>query len=154
MEQTHTGEGHNDAVLVTLFDDQIVTDRAAGLCNILNTRSGTALDRVREREECIGAQCYSITGIQPCTLLLCSQGFRLNGEVILPNTICADILLIAVNIAIDDIIAAGTTQIGAERQIQCLGMLTQEPGISLAASQSDAVDSGLLTGADTDGLPS
>ena len=31
-------------------------------------------------------------------------------------------------------------------------MLTQEPGISLGTCQTDTVDSGLLAGADTDGL--
>ena len=43
-------------------------------------------------------------------------------------------------------------QILAERQRQGLGVLTEEPGISLAACQSYTVDTGLLAGAYTDSL--
>ena len=52
----------------------------------------------------------------------------------------------------NDIVAAGAAQVGTEGQIQGLGMLAQEPGVGLAAGKTDAVDSGLLTGAHTDGL--
>ena len=60
MEQTHTGEGHDDAILVALFDNQVVTDGTTGFCNVLNTGSDTALDGVGEGEEGIGAQCHGI----------------------------------------------------------------------------------------------
>ena len=56
VEQAHAGEGHDDAVLIALFDDQIVTDGAAGLSDVLDTGSDTALDRVSEGEESVTAQ--------------------------------------------------------------------------------------------------
>ena len=80
MEQAHAGEGHDDAVLVALFDDQVITDGAAGLGDVLDTGSDTTLDGVGEGEEGIGAQSNSITGIQPCPLFFCSEGLRALGE--------------------------------------------------------------------------
>ena len=68
VEQTHAGEGHDDIVLVALGDDQIITDGAAGLCDVLDTGSNAALDGVGEGEECVGAQSHSVAGIQPCAL--------------------------------------------------------------------------------------
>ena len=35
VEQSHAGEGHGDAAVVALLDDQIVTDGAAGLGDVL-----------------------------------------------------------------------------------------------------------------------
>ena len=37
MEQAHTGKGHDHSLLVALLNDQIITDRTAGLCDVLNT---------------------------------------------------------------------------------------------------------------------
>ena len=37
MEQAHAGKGHDHSLLVALLNDQIITDRAAGLCDVLNT---------------------------------------------------------------------------------------------------------------------
>ena len=53
MEQTHTGKGHDDAVLVALLDDQIVTDGAAGLGDVLDAGGHAALDGVGEGETTI-----------------------------------------------------------------------------------------------------
>ena len=111
VEQTHAGEGHDDTVLVALFDDQVITDGAARLCDVLDTGSNTALDGVSEGEECVGTQSHSITGIQPSTLLLSSQRLGTDGEVVLPDTLCADIFLVAVDVAVDDVVTAGTAQI-------------------------------------------
>ena len=152
VEQTHAGEGHGNTVLVAFFNNQIITDGTAGLCDVLNTGSNTALDRIREGEESVGAQSNSITGIQPCTLFFRGQRFGSDGEVVLPDTLCADILFVAVDVAVDNIITTGSAQVRTERQIQGLGMLTQEPGISLTTSQTDTVDTALLTCTDTDSL--
>ena len=146
MEQAHAGEGHDNAVLVALFNDQIVTDGAAGLRDVLDTGSHTALNGVGEGEECVGAQSDSVAGIQPGTLLLCGQRLGTGGEVVLPDTLSADIFLVAVDVAVDDVVTTGASQICTEGQIQSLGMLTQEPGISLAASQTDTVDTALQIG--------
>ena len=70
VEQAHTGEGHDDAVLVALFDDQVITDGAAGLGNVLHAGSNAALDGVGEGEESVRTQSNSVTAVQPCTLFL------------------------------------------------------------------------------------
>ena len=152
MEESHSGERHSDAVFVAAIDDEVVTDRAARLGDILNARLFGALDIIREGEEGIRAERDAVDGIEVGSLLLLCKGGGLFGKVLLPITVRADILLVLIDIAVDDIIAAGTTQVRTERQVQSLGMLTQEPSIGLAASQSDAVDTALLTCADTDCL--
>ena len=37
MEQAHTGEGHRHTVLVAAVNDNVIADRTARLCDILNT---------------------------------------------------------------------------------------------------------------------
>ena len=86
MEQAHAGEGHDDAVLVALGDDQVITDGAARLCDVLDAGSNAALDGVWKEEESVGAQSHSVTGIQPCPLLFSSQGFGMDGKVVLPKS--------------------------------------------------------------------
>ena len=81
VEQAHAGEGHDDAVLVALFDDQVIADGAAGLGDVLDTGSNAALDGVGEGEEGIGAQGNGVTGIQPCPLLFRGQRLGTDGEV-------------------------------------------------------------------------
>ena len=152
MEQAHAGEGHDHAVLVALFDHQIIPDGAAGLGDVLHAGGHAALDGVGEGEEGVGAQGHSVLCVQPGPLFLSGQRFGTGGEIILPNALSAHILFVAVDVAVDHIIPAGTAQVGAERQGQGLGMLTQEPGVGLAAGQTDAVDPGLLTGTHADGL--
>ena len=118
VEQAHAGEGHGDAVLVALGDDQVVTDGAAGLGDVLDTGGHAALDGVGEGEESVGAQGDGITAVQPGPLLLGGQGLRTDGEVVLPDALSADILLVAVDVAVDDIVAAGTAQVGAESSVK------------------------------------
>ena len=140
VEQSHAGEGHGHAVLVALGDDQIVTDGAAGLCNVADAALLGALDVIGEGEESVAAQSYAGLAVQIGPDFLCGQMFGLLGEVVLPVAVSADILLIAIDEAIDDIVADGTGNIGTEGQIQNGGMLTQPPGIGLAACQTGAVD--------------
>ena len=109
MEQSHAGEGHDDAVLVAFCDDQIIADGAAGFGDVLDAGSNATFDGVGEGEEGIGAQSHSITGIQPCALLFSGQRLGTDGEVVLPDTLCADVFLVAVDVAVDDIVAAGTS---------------------------------------------
>lgn len=56
MEQAHASESHDHALLVALFDDQIIADRATGLCDVLNTGGESTLDIVTEGEECVTTQ--------------------------------------------------------------------------------------------------
>ena len=74
VEQTHTGERHYHAVLITALNDCIVADGAAGLCNILNTAALCTLDVIAEGEECIRAEGYTVDGIEVCSLLITGEG--------------------------------------------------------------------------------
>ena len=51
MEQTHTREGHGNAVFVAGLDDIVVTDTAAGLCNVFHATLVGTFDVVAEGEE-------------------------------------------------------------------------------------------------------
>ena len=82
MEKSHAGEGHDHAVLVALVDDQIVTDGAAGLGDVLDTGGSATLNGVSEGEESVGAQGDGITAVQPGPLLLGGQGLGTDGEVV------------------------------------------------------------------------
>ena len=64
VEQAHAGEGHGDAVLVALGDDQIVTDGAAGLGDVLDAGGSAALDGVGEGEEGVGTQGDGVAAVQ------------------------------------------------------------------------------------------
>ena len=114
MEQSHAGEGHDHVLLVTLFDDQIITDRAAGLCDVLNTGGKCTLNVVAKGEESVAAKGNIAAGSQPSLLVAFCQTLRLLGEVVLPNAVSADILFIAVDIAVNYIVTVGTAQVGTE----------------------------------------
>ena len=58
VEQSHVSEGHGHIVFVAGLDDIVVTDAAAGLCDVLHATLVGALDVVAEGEESIGAQAY------------------------------------------------------------------------------------------------
>ena len=58
MEQSDPGKYHCHVVLVTAFDDRVIADRAAGLCNVFYAALMCAFDVIGEREECVGAQGY------------------------------------------------------------------------------------------------
>ena len=51
MEQSDSGKYHRHAILITAFDDRIIADGAAGLCNVFYAALVRALNIVAEREE-------------------------------------------------------------------------------------------------------
>ena len=55
VEQSDTGERHSHIVLVAGLNNVVVSDRTAGLSNILNAGTLCSLDIVAEREERVGA---------------------------------------------------------------------------------------------------
>ena len=55
MEQTDAGKAHGNAVFVTGFDNIVIADGAAGLCDIFYTTSVGSLDVITEGKESIGA---------------------------------------------------------------------------------------------------
>ena len=138
VEQAHTSEGHDDAVFVALLDDQIIPDGATGLGNIGNAGGIGPLDVVGKGEEGIGAQGNPSDAVQEGPLFNLGQPLRLAGEVILPDAVGAHILFVAVDVAVNHIVPVGAAQILPEGKRQGLGMLPQEPGVGLGASQAGA----------------
>ena len=51
VEQSDAGEGHYHMVFVAAVDDSIVTDGAAGLCDVFYAALVSSLDIVGEGEE-------------------------------------------------------------------------------------------------------
>ena len=84
MEQTHASEGHDHALLVALGNDQVISDGAAGLGNVLDAGSSGPLDVVGEGEESVGTQGHAVKAGQESLLVFLGQPFRLTGEVVLP----------------------------------------------------------------------
>ena len=121
VEQPHTGEGHNNAVFVALLDDQVIPDGAAGLGNIADTGGIGPLDVIREGEEGIGAQRNATDGIQVGPLVLGCEPVGLLREVVLPDALGADILFVAVDVAVNDVIPARTAQIFRKGRFRVLG---------------------------------
>jgi len=152
VEETHAGEGHNHAVLVAFFNNEVVTDGTAGFSNVLDTGSERTLDVVCEGEECIGSKSEIVEAVEPFALFFSSERSGLFGEVVLPDTVCTNIFFVAVDVAVDYIVSFGSAHSGKERKCEGLGMLAEKPCISLGACESGAVDSGLLTCAYADRL--
>ena len=121
MEQSHSGKGHDDTVAVALFDDQIVPNGAAGLGDVANAGGLGPLDVVREGEEGVGTQSHPVETGKERFFVFLGQPLRLPGEVILPDALGAHVLFVAVDVAVDDVVPAGTTQIrkGRFRVLGC-----------------------------------
>ena len=115
VEEAHLGEGHGHAVLVAAIDHNVVTDRSAGLGDILDAASLGALDVVIKREEGIRAESYAVHRIQICADFGIGQGCGLLGKVLLPVAVSAHVLFVAVDIAVYDIIPFRSTQSRKER---------------------------------------
>ena len=102
VEQPHSGEGHDHVVFVAFGNDQIVTDGTARLGDILHAAGFGPLDVVGKGEESVGTQSHAIDGAQERALVLFGQPLGLLGEVVLPDAVGTDILLISVDVAVND----------------------------------------------------
>ncbi len=58
MEQSDSGKYHRHVILITAFDDHIIADGAAGLCNVFYAALMCAFDVIGKREECVRAKGY------------------------------------------------------------------------------------------------
>ena len=152
MEQSHACECHCHAVFVACSDNIVITDGAAGFCNVGNAALRCSFDVVTEGEERVRAQSNACHCSQVCFLFFSCQRFGFFGEQCLPCAFCQYIFVIVGDINVDCVISVRTTYCRQERQVQNFLVLSQVPDICFVASQSCAVDSGLLTSANTDCL--
>ncbi len=121
VEQPHSSKGHNHVVLVAFFDDQVIPNGTAGLGHVAHTGLEGPLDVVREGEEGIRAQGDVLPGGQELPLLFLGQGLRTLGKVVLPNALGADVLFVAVDIAVNYIVPVGPAQVGLKGRARVLG---------------------------------
>ena len=95
MEQSHACECHYHAKSVAGFNYIIITNGAAGLCNIANAALCRTFNIVTEGKECIGAKCHTLDCGKICLLFFLCQRFGLFGEQCLPCTFSQNILIIS-----------------------------------------------------------
>ena len=74
------------------------------------------------------------------------------GKVLLPVAVSANVLFVLIDITVDNVIAVGSAEGVLERKVENLIVLTKEPGVCLAACESCAMYSRLLTCANADSL--
>ena len=60
MEQPESRHGHGNVVFIAGLDDIIITDRTAGLGNIIHTAAVRPLNVIAKGEEGIAAQGYPV----------------------------------------------------------------------------------------------
>ena len=136
VEQTHTGEAHDHAVLVGSLDDVVIADGAAGLGNVLHAGLAGALHVVAEGEEGIGTHRNAGLGGQPGLLFLTGQRLGLLGEVQLPGALSQNILILVGDVDVDGVVTVGALDALHKGQCQHLGALTEVPVVRLAAPEA------------------
>ena len=152
MEQAYTCKRHGDAILVAGVDNIVVAYAASSLCDILYAALVGTLDVVAEWEEGIATQCHTLVLGEPLTTLFCGERLWLLGEEHLPSTVAQHVFPLVRDIHVDGVVAVGATYAWLEGKRHHLRALPHPPCVGLAASQTGAVDTALLSGADTDGL--
>ena len=152
VEQSHVSEGHGHIVLVAGLDDIVVTDAAAGLCDILHAALVSTLDVVTEGEESVGAQAYVGVLGDPFLLLCTGENGWLLGEELLPCAVAQHVVVLFAEVDVDGVVAVGTTDARLERKAENLRALAQPPLIGFVTGETCAVDTALLTGTDADSL--
>ena len=152
VEQTHTRKGHGHAVFVAAIDNNVIANRAAGLCNILDAATLCSLDVVVKREEGVRTQSNTVDGSKVSKLLLTGKGCRLLGKVLLPVALGANVLFVLIDVTVDDVVSVRTSERRFERQVQYLVVLTQEPGVGFSAGKACAMDTRLLSCSYADSL--
>lgn len=103
-------------------------------------------------KKAIAAQCHALVLGEPLTALFCGERFWLLGEEHLPSAVAQHVFPLVRDIHVDGVVAVGATYAWLEGERHYLGTLPHPPCVGLAASQTGAVDTALLSGADTDGL--
>ena len=152
MEEAKACECHCDAVFIARFDNIVIADRAARLCDVRYTASVSAFDVVAEREERIGTERYARERLDPMFFLFARKRLRFFGEELLPYAFCENVHIIIGNVDVDRVVAVGATDRVFEREREHLRMLAEPPDISFVAGKARAMYAGLLACTDTDSL--
>ena len=111
-----------------------------------------ALNIVTEGEERVRAKGYALHLVQPCSLLFSGKYRRFYLEGLLPCALSQHIHVLVTDVNVNGIVTIRSLNSVYKLQVQYLRRLTKELVVSLLSGQSGTVNTGLLTGADTDGL--
>ena len=152
MEETHSGECHYQVIFVAAIDNCVVTDGAAGFCDIFYTAAFCSFNVVAEGEECVGTESNAFTGCKECFCFFIGKRSGLLGEVFLPVAVCANVFFVFVDVTVDYVVAVGTAKTFFEGKVKNFFVLAEEPGVCFGTCKAGAVDSGLLTCAYAYGL--
>ena len=152
VEKTHSGECHYHVIFVAAIDNCIVTDGAAGFCDIFYTAAFCSFNVVAEGEECIGTKSNAFAGCKECFCFFIGKRSGLFGEVFLPVAVCANVFFVFVDVTVDYVVAVGTAKTFFEGKVKNFFVLAEEPGVCLGTCKAGAVDSGLLACAYADCL--
>ena len=133
-------------------DDVVIADGAAGLCDVFDAAAVCALDIVAEGEEGVGAQGHVGVACKPCFLFFSCEDSGLLGEEGLPLAVIENVHVFLSDIEVDSVVAVRAADAFFEGKVEDLGALAQIPVVGLLTGKACAVDTGLLAGADADGL--
>lgn len=112
-----------------------------GSANIANAASVRSFNVIVKREESVGAERYSLDGVEILPCLSVGERLGLGCKVLLPNAVCAYVLFVLVDVAVDNVVSVRSAYCGLKWQVEHLVVLAQEPCVRLAACQTCAVDS-------------
>ena len=107
VEQSHVSEGHGHIVFVAGLDDIVVTDAAAGLCDVLHATLVGALDVVAEGEECVGTEGYASVLRNPFFLLFHGRRSGLLVHVLLACAVTQPVVVVFRDVDVDSVVAVG-----------------------------------------------
>ena len=141
VEEAHARKCHSYIPLVASLDNKVVTDRAARLCDVAYAALVGTFNIVSEREERIGTERNAADCVKVGSDFLGGERLRTLGEILLPVALGADVLLVLVDVAVDDVVTLRSAECVKERKIEHLVALTEEPCVRLAACETGAVDS-------------
>lgn len=151
VEQAELREGHDHAVLVAGADDLLILNGTSGLNEVGDTALGSLVDGVTEGEEGIRGDGDALQGGHELVLLLLGEGGGHDIEHLLPLLLLdgGEVALDVADAAVDAVLLLDAL---LELHAHNLGVLAKVPGLDLAAGELDAINTGLLAGADTDHL--
>lgn len=150
--KTQVGVGKDNAVVVRGLDALGVHDRAARRGEVLHTALSSSVNVVREGEEGIRCTGNTLELLHERVPFLLAQRRRNFVEQALPLSALRRVSLehLASDEQVDGVGFVGSLGALLEGQGQDTRVMTQPPVVGLVTCQSSAVDSRLLSGAETD----
>ena len=152
MEQADMGHGHSDAIFITGLNDIVITDGTAALSDKGYAAFMGSFDIITKGEEGIGTKRYIDGGAEPGLFFFAGEYGRFFCEYAFPVIRTQKIHALIGDIDINSVISIRAADICFEGQSQDLRALAQIPDIGFVTGKARAMDTGLLSGTDADGL--